>query len=362
MTAKKETAKPSIYFHYSPATDVTGKKLAEKFSASHGSTVPTAAFDFFVGWGAKTSKSVVVNSKNILNHPDAIRANRNKLMALTLMKNAGVSVAPFIPASDFDKVGAVVKLPIIARTSFHQGGKGFWNCPTLSMVKNAVKEGAEYLQNLIEIEDEYRIHVFNGKVIYAVKKVKRTAEETAEAFVTQELTKQKAIAEKAGKQFDEATAVDLLTRQSKMFAQNGANMLVRSNRLGWKFVKVKALKDDIGTEAVKAVTAVGLNFGAVDCCVDVTGKVFILEVNSGPGLEETTFDLWVKAFEEVLCPKATTTPAPTVSTGAAQPKGKASSKKEEMLAQIDMARRMLEVADDGEETAAVGNVFKKLFG
>ena len=361
MPVKTNTNKTYIY--YSPATDVTGKKLAEALSADHGSTLPTGKYDTVICWGAKTSKPVTINATTVVNHPDAIRNNRNKFSALTLMQKAGVNVAPFAPVSDVSKIGKAdssVNLPLIARTSFHQGGKGFWDCPTMTHVKNAVNDGADYLQNLIEIVDEFRVHVFAGTVLYAVRKVKRSHEETAEAFVSQELAKQKGLAEKAGKSFDETTARDLLTRQAKMFAQNGANMLVRSNRLGWKFSRVKALKKEIADEAIKAVKAVGLDFGAVDCCIDATGKVLVLEINSGPGLEETTFDVFVDALKKISSP--TQSPQSSVKAVAASHEAvKATNSKTDLLKKLSLASEMVSVADD-DEAVVLNNVFKKMFG
>jgi D-alanine-D-alanine ligase-like ATP-grasp enzyme len=49
------------------------------------------------------------------------------------------------------------------------------------------------------------------------------------------------------------------------------------------------LKTEIEKEAVKAVTCLGLDFGAVDLIVSKGDnlRVFILEVNTRPGIEST---------------------------------------------------------------------------
>ena len=370
--AQPKVDNKKIYVYYSPATDVTGKNIAAALNADCGSTLPTTNYDVVIGWGAKTSKAVNVIATKVLNHPNAIRANRNKFGALDLMKKAGVSVAPFVSTTKAGAIGTDsadgVKLPAVARTGFHQGGKGFWDCPTMTHVKNAVKEGADYIQNLIEIEDEYRLHVVGGKVIYGVKKVKRSTEETAEAFIRQGLEKQKALAEKAGRAFDEETAKGILTSQAKMFAQNGANMLVRSNRLGWKFAKISDKKPpakykELEQEAIKAVKAVGLDFGAVDCCTDSSGKVFVLEVNSGPGLEETTFDVWMENFKAIIYVEDAK-PAEAIKetqTTVSDAKKTASFSKTKLIEKVDLIKDMLTVASE-EEAEVVNNVFKKMFG
>jgi len=374
MPVNIDKKKDSVYIYYSPATDITGKKLAEALNAEHGSSLPTKKFDFVIGWGAKTKDPVSLGAAKALNHPDAIATNRNKFTALKLMKDGGVSVAPFIDAvqvTQIGKAGCDVKLPVIGRSKYHQGGKGFWSCPTMTQVSAAIEEGAQYLQNLIEIKDEYRLHTFGDKVIHAVKKVKRTAEETEEAFIRQEIEKQRGIAAKKGTAFDEATALAIITQQAKMFAQNGANMLVRSNRLGWKFAKMKTCPEALAAEAIKALKAIGLTFGAVDCCVDAAGKPYIIEVNSGPGLEETTFDVWVDAFKKqiaALNPKAAvqqpekvtkaTAGAPTAGMTAAV---SASARKASLIEKAKLMQEMLTVADDNE-VSAIDSVFKKMFG
>lgn len=358
----------NAYIWYSGATDVTGKKLAEALGIKHGNKKPAAKdVCMVIGWGAKTKERVSGLSKiPFMNHPDSIRVNRNKLEALKLMRDAKVSVAGFIEASEVSNIGkkkCPVTLPCIGRTKYHQGGKGFWDCPTMTHVNSAMQEGAQYFQNLIEITEEYRLHVFDDNVIYAVKKVKRTPEETAEAYVRQELEKQKNIAAKKGNSFDEAMVKSVLENQAKLFAQNGANMLIRSNRAGWKFARVKSVSKDLEKEAIKALKAIGLTFGAVDCCVAADKKPYIIEVNTGPGLEESTFNKWVEAFTNSI---NAVLGGDTKSSNPAAPKTAGSTTvvgngKESLKHRIRLMQDMVEAADD-EEAAVLGSVFKKMFG
>jgi len=43
-----------------------------------------------------------------------------------------------------------------------------------------------------------------------------------------------------------------------------------------------------------------LDFGAVDCCKDAAGKPWIIEINTGPGLDKSPFDAYVKAFKDFV--------------------------------------------------------------
>jgi len=296
--------KKDIYIYYSGATDITGKKLVEKLGVSGGKVAPKSGTKVVIGWGAKTKDktSFVKSVTEVLNHPDAIRDNRNKLKSSKLMidKLGDKHVAKLVEAKDVLAAlnNKSISLPLIGRTRYHQGGKGFWNCPTIAQINDAINSGADYFQEIIPVKDEYRLHVFNGKVIHAVKKVKRTDAEFEKAFIEDELARQKSLAEKNGDAFDEALATSFLRRQAKSATAGGANMLLRSNRLGWKFSIVKKYSDDLSRVAVEAVAAIGLNFGAVDCCTDVNDNHLVFEVNSGPGLEATTFDKYIEAFNE----------------------------------------------------------------
>lgn len=365
----------NVYIWYSGATNITGEKLVEALGCKGGRKKPVLSNHCMViGWGTKTKDSVSLGKLLALNHPDKIRDNRNKFKALQVMQSADVNVAPFtndVNQIDNAPAGSNVLLPVIGRRNYHQGGKGFWNCPTKSHAQAAVNEenGAQYFQNLIEIKDEYRLHTFNGKVIHAVKKVKRDKAEMESAFIEDELARQRNIAETNNETFNEDAVLPFLQRQAKKFCQDGANMLIRSNRLGWKFSRTTKYPKDLEPQSAKALGALGLNFGAVDACVDVNGKVWIIEVNTGPGLEATTFDLWVEKFKEeisaVLNPKSIVQKAVGKVAGKLKASGTlkttANGAKTDLQKKLEMAQQMVEAADD-EEAAVLDKVFGKMFG
>lgn len=352
------------YIWYSNATDVTGTKLAETIGIDHGRDKPDPSkYDLVIGWGTKVKHPVSLGKAKILNNPDRILANRDKLEALKLMYDKGVSVAGFTAAEDImnqlktSKKG--IKLPLIGRTKYHQGGKGFWICPTMTHITAAVEDGAKYFQNMIEIKNEYRLHIFNGKIIYAVKKSKKSKEEYQDSFVLQELETQKKLAEKNGNPFDEDTAKLIIGRMAKKKVADGADMIIRSNKLGWKFSHVKTVDKALEREAVKSLKALRLDFGAVDCCIDVNNIPYVIEVNTGPGLEKTTFDTYVKAFKSILDKK------PDVNKTAKQDspdtiKTSFRTTKEELLVKTTLFTELVENANEAEAKALKG-VFKKMF-
>jgi glutathione synthase/RimK-type ligase-like ATP-grasp enzyme len=363
----------SVYIWYSPATDVTGKKLTEALGVTGGTKKPTqSSKKLVIGWGAKTKESVSLGKLKVLNHPDHIRINRNKLEALKLMKAAKVNVAPFVEAGDINRIGTSgcdVTLPAIARKKYHQAGKGFWECPTMLLAKEAVSEGAQYIQSLIEIENEYRLHVVGNEVIYAVRKQKRTIEEMEAAYIEQQKEHMQKVAAKRGETLDEATLDATLRAQAKRFALQGPNMIVRSNKLGWKFVRVKDPDKALCKEAVKALKAINLDFGAVDCCTDSNGKPWIIEVNTGPGLDGTPFKAWTEALAnkalEIVNPKSVKQKVVDKITGKSKPVAPtlaaAGSRKDELAKKLATFQEMVAVADD-TEVAAIESLAKKMFG
>lgn len=354
--------KNEVYMFFSPATDITGGKFVEKLGITGGKTKTGAAGKkLVIGWGAKTDEPITFpKDTKVLNHPDAIRTNRNKLDALTIMSKAlNVNGEVHIPlAVTAAKVKAElsagrINFPLIGRKKYHQGGKGFWSCPTITQVENAIASGADYFQTMVPIKDEYRLHVFEDKIIHAVKKVKRTDAEFEEAFIEDELARQKSLAEKHNDPFDENTAKLMLSRQAKNATQGGANMLLRSNRLGWKFSIIKKCDASMEKVAIAAVKAIGLDFGAVDCCTDINDNVFIFEINTGPGLEATSFDKYVEAFEKVIAgnkkeeaPKATS--GKTSKTVEPVAKKSVGSEREFMQMQLSRLQEMLGEVPDGD--------------
>ena len=106
---------------------------------------------------------------------------------------------------------------------------------------------------------EYRIHVAFGKVIQAVQKKKRLGNAHVDARI-------------------------------------------RSNN-NWVFARIlnKPVPDDVLSVAVDAVEILNLDFGAVDVVYSVKkDKACVLEVNTAPGIDNTSAAIYAKAFVEEL--------------------------------------------------------------
>jgi glutathione synthase/RimK-type ligase-like ATP-grasp enzyme len=354
----------NVYIWYSGATDLTGKNLMTALDVEGGTSKPSGR-TVIIGWGTKIKKDIGSLGKNakVLNHPDQIRANRNKFQALQLMRAAGnTPVADFYTVDEVN--GHMDQLPLVARRNFHQGGKGFWLCLTADHVRRAVNEGAQYFQKYIPIKDEFRLHIFDKKCIYAAKKVER--DNMKEAFIEQQKEKAKNAAERKGMEIDENTLNFLLDRISKE-QQEHPDHIVKSNTRGWKFSKVKTPKKALVTACVNALEALKLDFGAVDCCLDEDGNPWIIEVNTGPGLKGSSLEAWTSVFKEKI--KELTKPKKTAVKKAVKTVGKKvtgavtrkNPDKKKLVETMSTLADLIEAADDAE-IAAIRSAAARMLG
>jgi len=292
----------SKYLWYSGATDITGIALAEALHIESGKVKPRGK-DIIIGWGTKMldrerDENVDLGNAKVINHPNAICKNRNKLNALEMLKadrHTANNIAAFYTPNNvirgIDR--GDISFPLIARKKRHQGGKGLLVCLVKSHVVKAIEYGADYFQAYIDIKTEYRLHVFDGKIIYAVEKVENPTES---GWINQRKEKVLEHANKNEVNLDNATVDYVLGQLVKEAVL--PDQIVRSNKRGWKFsgINTNTIPDSLKNAAIKAVEIMGLDFGAVDCALDMSDHPFIIEINSGPGLQRTSLEKYIAAF------------------------------------------------------------------
>lgn len=314
-----------IYIWYSGATDVTGKNLVEKlteklnsdmFEISGGILMPENA-DIVICYGTKTREDTVFDSNvKVLNHPNTIRINRNKLAALDKMLYGEVNVPYFTELPEGIDDSEII-YPVIVRTKYHQGGRGLAMCTSPEQVSDLITNydnvGFGYIQELIPFKQEYRIHVFNGKIIRAaIKNVQTNPIDSWKAIYKE---KAEIAAERNGVELNIDTVNILL--KSIVKDLTFPNLLVKSNKNGWRFSRIAVgdVNTDIIAIAKKAVVAIGLDFGAVDCAIDYDERAWVIEVNTGPGLQGGTLTSYVETLEEYIDPSTGTNVVSRPNTG-----------------------------------------------
>lgn len=179
-----------------------------------------------------------VTGKREFNPRDAVALARNKEAALKAMAAAGVRVPAFTTTA-----------PAIGRTRYHQGGEGLTVWRTGPMPRDCA-----YFLEIINKKSEFRVHVVSGEVIYTQRKV---ATETC------------------------------------------TDDLIRNHNNGWRFVRILT-RPNLNKIALAAVKALGLDYGAVDVLLSTDGKFYVVEVNTAPRLEGSTFDAWITALRAML--------------------------------------------------------------
>ncbi len=242
---------------YCRATCKTGRILARALGFNHGSTVSPHRS---IGWGAKLPPSGSFGEV-VLNHPEKVNNCRNKLRALRLMKQAEVRIPKLYLSSSTD-----ISFPVVARTTYHQKGQGFWFCANQTELDSAYREGATHALQWIDKQYEFRVHVFNGEIIRLSKKIRDRN-------------------------------------------QASHDELIWGHHGGWKFYDYYVKDIDLGRDdkrlpgyeamAIKAVESLDLDFGAVDV-VSKDRTAYVLEVNSAPSLEGRGLTVYINAIRRWL--------------------------------------------------------------
>ena len=113
--------KPKLYLWYTKSTSTTGRNLADSLGIQCGYKIPPKNCDFVIGWGCRLKNPNIslsyLRDKIILNNPQAIKNNRDKVLSLKIMREKGVKVPDFCLDAYVDKQleDKELEYPIIAR-------------------------------------------------------------------------------------------------------------------------------------------------------------------------------------------------------------------------------------------------------
>ncbi len=204
--------------------------------------------DLIINWGNSSAPNWMPQvSGPMLNRPEAVGVASNKLRALRVLEEAGVPIPNYTTdmaiACRWDKI-------VVRHKLTGHGGDG------IEVVNGGIVPHAPLYTRLVSPKAEYRVHVFNGRVIDYIKKRRAIDDEP-----TQE--------------------------------QND----IRSHENGWIFTRENLRRlDRIEQMAIDAVSALGLDFGGVDIIRDQNNDCFVLEVNTAVGMEGTTLERYVESI------------------------------------------------------------------
>jgi hypothetical protein len=234
---------------------IKGSKSAKSLGQSLGCKVLTRPKarrkGLVINWGA--SEVAPTRVSKMLNAPYLVKTAANKLDALKVFKENNIACPDFTTDINIAKTWIEEGETVVCRTLLRShSGKGI-------VIANEVSElvAASLYVKYFNKTYEFRVHVFNGKVIDSVQKRKRSGVES--------------------------------------------NKYVRSYNNGWVFCRDNnKITIDARMLAIKAVTALGLDFGACDIVMKKNGECKVLEVNTAPALIGTTLESYKNAIMEYI--------------------------------------------------------------
>ena len=218
-----------------------------------------------INWGC-SKLPPFVNLPRIINQPNAVENAIHKLNCFKVLKAHDVSIPEY--TTDRNVVRAKLNdSPWLARhTLTGSGGAG------ITIINNVLELNdcapAPLYVKYIPKKYEVRIHVaaFEGK---------------------------------------EVSAFDWQQKMNRL-GEAQQNWKIRSHGNGFIFARHETtvphgVLRECEIEACRAVSALGLDFGAVDTIYNERhGKAYVLEINSAPGIENTTAENYAKMFKEML--------------------------------------------------------------
>ena len=309
----------SGFVWYSYGSDKTGPILAHALGFEAGKKTPEfRRYDVVVGWGCKPgtkydsevlAQLIAQNQVRLLNHPETVALNRNKLGTLKILRDLGLSVPGFLEFNPKQPVVAggslipnalkqgEISLPLVILTQYSKGEPAF--CYTIEDVKAALKGNSKkkdpycYARSFDQ-GDEYRIHVFRDTALCAQKKDQ--GEDPFEATKKTLIDKSKRWIKKKG-----VTGFNLHHDTALLVAEiaakelvSSASQLKKSVKMGWRWLDwgMELIPAEVAALAIDAVDAAKLDMGAVSIS-HTDGVARVLSITTAPGLSEEQMGLYV---------------------------------------------------------------------
>lgn len=205
-----------------------------------------------INWGA-SAIARTVHTAALLNDPFMVRRAGNKLTAFQeLSRDETINLPLWTTDAEVAKTYGVV----VCRTVLNgHSGRGI----VVAERNEDIVPAPLYTQYIKKIS-EFRVHVVRGEVI------------------------------------------DIQQKRKRADFEGETNTKIRNHQNGWVYCRENLESPaDLQEQALKAVAALGLDFGAVDLIYNQRAhKSYVLEVNTAPGLEGTTLEKYVAAFKRIL--------------------------------------------------------------
>jgi glutathione synthase/RimK-type ligase-like ATP-grasp enzyme len=211
-----------------------------------------------INWGASKINRQI-DAERVLNKPEAVAAASNKLSSFKAFKVAELDTPEFTESKEEATKWLASGATVVARTILtgHSGAGIIVADPENQDELPDAKLYTKYIPK----KEEYRVHVANGAPFYWQRKARK-----------------------------------------KDVPDDQVNWRVRNHANGFVYQNLDVREDvRAGALAVRAVKALGLDFGAVDLVYNQKkDSWFVLEVNTACGLEGSSVGMYAEAIGAYL--------------------------------------------------------------
>lgn len=191
------------------------------------------------------------------NQPAAVAQACNKLTTFEVLKNANIPTCEWTRSKAIAEQWLNNNSIVYARTTAHgHAGEGI---DVYTNSQQEILNRYQFFTKRFNTKREFRVHVINGEAVQVQEKKRRN------------------------------NATNL-------------NEFIRSHRNNWVFCinNLSPIPDQVNSTAIRAVAALGLDFGGVDIAINSLGDVCVFEVNTAPGIEGSTLQIYANKFKELI--------------------------------------------------------------
>lgn len=224
---------------------------------SEGSRYRSRVGDIVVNYGNRRYNDAFFGGATVLNSVVALNRAANKVAAFNALRLAEVKTVEYTVDREVAQNWNRNEIVYERGTLTGHSGEGI----TVRLPREGIADAPLYTKGIQGPRREWRVHVFEGVITYVQKKIRRNGYR------------------------------DLSTYRED----------IRNHHTGWVYSNAftDAPPDQVLIQAHKAVSALGLNFGAVDL-ISKNTNAWVLEVNTAPGLTGTTLETYTHNIVEFV--------------------------------------------------------------
>lgn len=301
---------------YSFGSDKTGPALAKALGFQASKKTPDfSKLDVVVGWGCKPGTKYNAEALNqriqegrirVLNHPDAVEANRDKARTLAKLQEAGIAVPGFVlldtsASSSVKRVSQALEdgtlaFPLVVLNQFNRGEPRFcFDHEEVSQVLHFRKDHRKREERFHYVRSydhgtEYRIHLFRDLALWAQAKRPRENPLDATSKRLLEILKKKRerlVANgKAAPNLPQAGTLKWIIDAVAGEVISSSSQLKKSVALGWEYrdIPLEEVPASVVSLALDALDVAELDLGAVSLSFNSDSVARVLSITTAPAL------------------------------------------------------------------------------